>query len=364
MGLLDFLNKPKGKDMKEAIEDVSKIPPVITVKREDGSETMVAQIEIAQRIKHSDGSISCLMKAKVININQGDTFFWEAGIPICFEVPDGRMDLIKDLVERNIGLKLNNSAYTYVGRAFEKGDIRLQPPSAVINNEIAKLNQERLTEITNRRLENSRREETRIRQEKLEREATSRKIDYIQAERRRELQERIDHPFIRGNINGPMGEQYDGVNLENGEILQIRNVKKIAKDTTGRYLYTARLKSTPNEGDVEILNPEVGVPVTFTLPFRFNDIVNSEYDEKYKAQLEKGLLQMLSAGYSKSLTPEETWDSSKLHDIGGIDKSGQIILNSRENVSNPIINKISQLQMQYQTELRTRGETEQSREDR
>lgn len=335
MGLLDFLNKPKGKDMKEEIEDVSKIPPVITVKREDGSETLVAQIAVAQKIKHRDGSISCLMKAKVININQGDTFFWEAGIPICFEVPDGRMDLIKDLVERNIVMQLNNSAYTYVGRAFEKGDIRLQPPSAVINNEIVKLNQERLTEITNRRLENSKREE-----------------------------ERIDHPFIRGNINGPMGEQYDGVNLENGEILQIRNVKKIAKDTTGRYLYTARLKSTPNEGDVEILNPEVGVPVTFTLPFRFNDIVNSEYDEKYKAQLEKGLLQMLSAGYSKSLTPEETWDSSKLHDIGGIDKSGQIILNSRENVSNPIINKISQLQMQYQTELRTRGETEQSREDR
>lgn len=364
MGLLDFLHKPKGKDTKEEIEDVSKIPPIITVARQDGTETSAFHIEIAQKFRHRDGSVSCLIKAKVINIKQGDTIFFEAGAPICFEVPDGRMDLIKDVIEQNTGMQLNNSAYTYVGRAFEKGDIRLQPPSVAINNEITKLNAERLAEITNRRLENSRREEERARQEALRREADSREMDRRQEQRRRELQYRIDNPFIKGGLDGPMGEEYDGVNLTNGEILRIRNIRKIAKDTTGRYVYTARLESTPSEEDVELFDPETGVPVVFSIPFRLNDIVNSQYDESYKVQLERGLLQMLSTGYTTSLTPDETWDNSVLHDIGGIDKSGQIIQNTREaGVSIPIINRIQQLQRQYTAERKAR-ENRQSYEDR
>lgn len=350
MGLFNFLHRPEGKDTKEEIKDISKIPPIITVEREDGTETSAFQLEVAQKFKHRDGSISCLVKAKVINIRQGDTMFFDAADPICFEVPDGRMDLVSEILENNTGMPLDHSSYTYVGRAFDQGDIRLQPPSAVVNNEIAKLNQQLLEEITNKRLEESKRAAERAKQAELRREADRKEMDFRLEQRKRELQERVENPFIRGGMGGPIGESYDGINLNNGEILRVRDVRKIAKDGTGTYVYTARIDSTPNESDVELIDPDSKVPVVFSLPFRLNDIVNSEYSEEYKAQLERGLLQMLSDGYNKGLTPEGRLDTEELHDIGGINKNGQIILNSRENVSAPIMNKIEQLQTQYVTE--------------
>lgn len=350
MGLFDFLHKPNGKDTKDTIRDVSKIPPVITVERSDGTETTVFRLEVAQKFKHRDGSISCLVKARAVNTRAGDTIFFDTADPICFEVPEGRMDLAKDIIEQNAGVQLNGSSYTYIGRVFEKGDVRLQPPSAVINNEIGKLNEQLLEEITNKRLEESRKAAERAKQEAIKIENEMQELDRRQEERRIELQNRIDNPFVKGGLGGAMGEYYDGINLNNGEILRIRDVKKIAKDATGTYVYTARLDSTPNEDDVEFFDVDTRVPVVFSLPFKLNDIVNSEYDEAYKSQLERGLLQMLSNGYRKGVTPEGLLDVDILHDIGGIDKNGQIISNNRDNVTMPIINKIAQLKAQYAVE--------------
>ena len=67
------------------------------------------------------------------------------------------------------------------------------------------------------------------------------------------------------------------------------------------------------------------------MPYRLNDIVNTEYDAGYKKQLEKAVLDLLSAGYQKNITPEGMCDVSTLHDIGGINKDGSVIENSQEN---------------------------------
>ena len=45
------------------------------------------------------------------------------------------------------GIELNEKSYTYLGRAYSEEDIRLQPPTAVVNEQIGKLNEKLLEEI-------------------------------------------------------------------------------------------------------------------------------------------------------------------------------------------------------------------------
>ena len=73
MGLFDFLHRPSGKETKEEIKKVKDNPMIMSIYREDGTQTEVLNIEEAQKFRHSDGSISCLISAKVIHVNQGDT---------------------------------------------------------------------------------------------------------------------------------------------------------------------------------------------------------------------------------------------------------------------------------------------------
>ena len=154
MGLFDFLHRPSGKNTQEVIKEVEKIPTMMSIYREDGTQTEVLNVEEAQKFRHSDGSISSLISARVIHVNQGDTIYLDAADPICFEIPEGRYDLAKELITRftgmYTGIELNEKSYTYLGRAYSEEDIRLQPPTAVVNEQIGKLNEKLLEEITNK----------------------------------------------------------------------------------------------------------------------------------------------------------------------------------------------------------------------
>lgn len=334
----------------------------MSIYREDGTQTEVLNIEEAQKFRHSDGSISSLISARVIHVNQGDTIYLDAADPICFEIPEGRYDLAKELITRftgmYTGIELNEKSYTYLGRAYSEEDIRLQPPTAVVNEQIGKLNEKLLEEITNKRLRESRLLEVRKKEEDARNTRMQKNINKLRAEGQKKIEARMANPFIRGGLDKFQAEQYDGVNTSNGEILRIRAVNKIAKDASGRYVYTAQLASTSDEQNVELFSPDVKVPVVFTLPYRLNDIVNTEYDAGYKKQLEKAVLDLLSAGYQKNITPEGECDVSTLHDIGGINKDGSVIENSPENgVSQVVISKIVELQGEYAKQRRMRENT-------
>ena len=362
MGLFDFLHRPSGKNTQEVIKEVEKIPTMMSIYREDGTQTEVLNIEEAQKFRHSDGSISSLISARVIHVNQGDTIYLDAADPICFEIPEGRYDLAKELITRftgmYTGIELNEKSYTYLGRAYSEEDIRLQPPTAVVNEQIGKLNEKLLEEITNKRLRESRLLEVRKKEENARNTRMQKNINKLRAEGQKKIEARMANPFIRGGLDKFQAEQYDGVNTTNGEILRIRAVNKIAKDASGRYVYTAQLASTSDEQNVELFSPDVKVPVVFTLPYRLNDIVNTEYDAGYKKQLEKAVLDLLSNGYQKNITPEGMCDVSELHDIGGINKDGSVIENSPENgVSQVVISKIVELQGEYAKQRRMRENT-------
>ena len=169
MGLFDFLHRPSGKNTQEVIKEVEKMPTMMSIYREDGTQTEVLNVEEAQKFRHSDGSISSLISARVIHVNQGDTIYLDAADPICFEIPEGRYDLAKELITRftgmYTGIELNEKSYTYLGRAYSEEDIRLQPPTAVVNEQIGKLNEKLLEEITNKRLRESRLLEVRKKEE-------------------------------------------------------------------------------------------------------------------------------------------------------------------------------------------------------
>ena len=301
MGLFDFLHRPSGKNTQEVIKEVEKMPTTMSIYREDGTQTEVFDIEKIQKSRHSDGSISSLISAKVIHVKQGDTIYLDAADPICFEIPDGRYDLAKELITwftgMYTGIELNEKSYTYLGRAYSEEDIRLQPPTAVVNEQIGKLNEKLLEEITNKRLRESRLLEVRKKEEDARNTRMQKNINKLRAEGQKKIEARMANPFIRGGLDKFQAEQYDGVNTSNGEILRIRAVNKIAKDASGRYVYTAQIASTSDEQNVELFSPDVKVPVVFTLPYRLNDIVNTEYDAGYKKQLEKAVLDLLSAGY-------------------------------------------------------------------
>ena len=104
MGLFDFLHRPSGKNTQKAIKEVEKMPTMMSIYREDGTQTEVLNIEEAQKFRHSDGSISSLISAKVIHVKQGDTIYLDAADPICFEIPEGRYDLAKELITRFTGM--------------------------------------------------------------------------------------------------------------------------------------------------------------------------------------------------------------------------------------------------------------------
>ena len=361
MGLFDFLHRPSGKNTQKAIKEVEKMPTMMSIYREDGTQTEVLNIEEAQKFRHSDGSISSLISARVIHVNQGDTIYLDAADPICFEIPEGRYDLAEELITRftgmYTGIELNEKSYTYLGRAYSKDDIRLQPPTAVVNEEIVKLNKKILEEKTNKILRECRLKEIRDRESKARRDQTQKNINKMNAQREKQINERLNNPFIRGGIDRYQTEQYNGVNTSNGEILRIRAVNKIAKDASGRYVYTAQIASTPYETDVELFSPEAKVPVIFTLPYRMNDIINTDYDLNYKQQLEKAVLNLLSVGYQKNLTADGRCDTSILHDIGGINKDGKVIENTQENgVSKVVISKITELQREYVAQRRMRNQ--------
>lgn len=76
MGLFDFLHRPSEKNTQEAIKEVKKMPTMMSIYREDGTQTEVLNIEEAQKFRHSNGSISSLISAKVIHVNKGIQSIW------------------------------------------------------------------------------------------------------------------------------------------------------------------------------------------------------------------------------------------------------------------------------------------------
>lgn len=350
MGLIKFLHKQNNnKNVRKSIEEIAK-PNVITIQRDGNIETIVLDIQRVNSIRHSDGTETDLIKAMMVSQNPDNTIYNYMHEPICLEVPKGDIRLLEEIVRKNdYKQQLPNDSYTYLGRAYSENDIRSQPPTGFVKNIIEKLDEN----LANQRKE----EQESLNKAQHEREIyqsikEAEQVTYINEQRNKNMEEkqrRLSNPYLSGGINGKE-EEYNGINLQNGEILRLRGMKKIGKDAVNTYLYTAWLNSTPNETDVESTN--MGVPVTFTVPYRMNDIVNGKFNnENAQQKFKNGILKMLTNGYLSSVNLNGQWDIGQLHDIGGIDLTGDVIEHKQgKNTSSEIIKAINILKENYTKE--------------
>lgn len=84
-------------------------------------------------------------------------------------------------------------------------------------------------------------------------------------------------------------ENYDGTDINTGEWLRLRGVKKVGKNN-GTYLYTGYLSHATNITDVEVLkNSKEGLPIAFETTIRLEDIANLQ-----DSQAIKNILELLS----------------------------------------------------------------------
>lgn len=153
------------------------------------------------------------------------------------------------------------------------------------------------------------------------------------------MKRRIENPYLRKvrqyKIGGKTYEDYDGINIQTGDILRIRRLDKVGKDGSGTYLYQGYVHSTPNQDDVEFLDKAVmGIPVCFDLPKRFSDIEMDNNPEEIRK-----ILELLSDA-------EKYSNREGLSYIGGIDKKGKINHNTEPD-SFGIANAIKRLTQEY-----------------
>lgn len=139
------------------------------------------------------------------------------------------------------------------------------------------------------------------------------------------------------NVNGREVSNYNGVNMQTGQILKIRNLDKIGKDGSGTYLYAGYIQTTSSEDKAEVLGAgrPLGNYVCFEMRQRLEDIVRSDNKEQIR-----NILELLSYGkMQKSLSY-----------LGKIDERGIITRDSNSD-SLVIRNTIEELKRQYEQEM-------------
>lgn len=350
MGLFDFLHRPK-QNTKSSVEQVASEQSRVEKRYND---TILYGARLYGSFRHSDGTMSDLISASVIEPTESGTYIYNNQKYICFEVPHGRNDLIQKMVSQLNGISLTYDRYTYVGRAYDEYDIRMQPPTATVNRYVEELTKELQAQIQQERLKWQQKEQERLEAEKIKRAKDEENYVREMQKKKNELLKNINNPKLEDVSSKSSGnvKSYDGTDMKTGKVLRIRGLR--LRDTNlADYIYTASLTSTPNKTDVEVLSSEVGVPVIFTLPSKLEDFLSTQSPEQRQVYV-NSILTLLSKGYYNHLLPDGKWDTRILHDIGGVDKDGKIYPHIRGKAHEDLMNKITKLQREYYSQKQAR----------
>ena len=350
MGLFDFLHKPK-QNTKSSIEQVASDQSRVEKRYND---TILYGARLYGSFRHSDGTMSDLISVSVVEPTESGTYIYNNQKYICFEVPHGRNDLIQKMVSQLNGISLTYDRYTYVGRAYDEYDIRMQPPTATVNRYVEELTKELQAQIQQERLKWQQKEQERLEAEKVKREIEQKRYAEEMQAYRNKIANNLNNPTLKDTSFSLYDnvKNYNGTDMKTGEVLRIRGMQLRDRDLED-YIYTASINSTPNETDIELLAPEVGVPVVFTLPSRLEDIL-ADQNPAQRQTFIKSILTLLSQGYYNHLLPDGKWDTRILHDIGGVDKDGKMYPHIRGKAHEDLMNKITKLQREYYSQKQAR----------
>ena len=350
MGLFDFLHKPK-QNTKNSIEQVASNQNKI---KQQYNDTILYGARLYGSFRHSDGTMSDLISASVIEPTESGTYIFNNQKYICFEVPHGRNDLIQKMVSQLNEIRLPYDRYTYVGRAYDEYDIRMQPPTATVNRYVEELNKELQAQIQQEKIRWQQKEQERLEAEKIRRAKEQEKYAKEMQAYRNEMAKNINNPTLKdiSFYSNDNVKSYNGTDMKTGEVLRIRGMQLKDSDLQD-YIYTASISTTPNETDAELLTSEIGVPVVFTLPSKMEEMLANQNPNQRQIFI-KSILTLLSQGYYNHLLSDGKWDTRILHDIGGIDKDGKIYPHIRGKAQENLINKITKLQREYYSKKQAR----------
>ena len=352
MGLFDFLHKPK-QDTKNSIEQIAKERD-----RTQEEDIFLYGASVYGTFKHSDNSLTDLIQASVIIPTESGTYMFDDQTYICFEIPHNRIDLIQIVISKIAGLQLSDQKYTYVGRAYDEYDIRLQPPTDTINRFVEKINLELQEKIQYERMMCEQKKQNRLQEEAIKRAEKNKRESEILERQRLKLLQNINNPILKKENTPLYGkvQNFDGTDMKTGKVLRIRRVQLRDREENN-FVYIAELNSTHSETDMEFADStEIGVPVVFTIPYNIEDLFGDFLDSQQRQTLVKSVLTLLSQGYYDHLLPDGRWDTRILHDIGGIDKEGKIFPHIRGKSTDTLINIITNLQRQYYSKKQAREE--------
>lgn len=323
MGLLDKIkslfnrNKPKqlGAGQENANNRRYMNFPQSFATSPNGDYTMVLSVEYKNQVTHRDGRVDNIMLAKIANSKEGQAILIGNEDYVAFEMP------VDIPIDDNVLMGKLAGYYSYERNTMKNdkecvyiGEIDNNPNNNFINKS-EKVEQYVDTEIAQQIREEKARRQAQIQHERelaKEREALGRaefekRIAFDIAEQKRkdaiEREQRIQNAYLRPQGKsyrdnyGKIYNDYNGININTGDILRLRKFNKVGKDQQGKYLYTGYINNTPNEHDVEILSHDgtpMGDPVCFTTYKKLEDIVMENKQDEIKQ-----LLGLLSQGNEK-----------------------------------------------------------------
>ena len=279
------------KEKKQEAVDMEGMPAHVVFS--DGSNILASNPrDVGMVISHSDGSMCRLMMFDISNYaKEGETVYVTNHDKVVVEKainPDGTCnelthdELYNYAVQYVYQLARGNfnpaQICRYIGRMdpatgemivsnkvrdeYVNGYLE-QIVSKEISDEIARKNREYEERAAKQREEQA----ARAKLEQRQREVIE---DSIKAARlasgRFEL--------VRGSVDGK-DDNYDGVDLDTGMVLRVRNLCKVGKDDpTNVYLYTANVSTTYNEHDVEILTASEKV-IAFATKVKIDELAET-----------------------------------------------------------------------------------------
>lgn len=258
---------------------------------------MITSIRFEDQIRHRDGTITDLMLAKTLIGRAGETF--NQNDFVAFEVPSG-LKINESILQKIIVHYLNernmpkDQECRYIGILNENPkDYEINKSDNVnqyVRNQISSRIQAEKENKQKQSNESTSKAEQALKEE---REQLSERIKYDVSEKKKEQmkerEERIKNSYLiniqNNNENGENSyEEYEGININNGDILKLRKVDKVAKDRNGMYIYTCYLQHKSNRSDVENLS-QGGLPICFATDKKIEDIVDSNDQQEINSLL-------------------------------------------------------------------------------
>ena len=267
--------------------------------RDKGYLIKISGVKSVKDVQRKNGERTKLMLAKAIKLREDDTFMLDEVKDIAFELNERQLpsyDVLKAVAHQyEIQERTEGEGCQYLGivDSTENG-YEITRYSHGVENHIKKQIDPMIIaqKEQERRESNARYREKQLNDRQSLYKATLKAQEYIDA-KKREYNQRKANPYLykagQYEVNGKNYENYNGINLQTGEILRIRHLDKVVKTKdTGIYLYQGNIYSTPNEHDADFLEGENPgeVPVCFELPKRLSDIVNEQNPEEIRSVLE------------------------------------------------------------------------------